>query len=133
MNKLNFNKPKNLKSLSGMPQMSDALTGWQVPLTLEQVFQDIVVGDKVETTKLISFQGVWQPLRDEELQFKPEGQRSWEWIWIHAVSGSLNLETGDKVIFNQKRYKIMAVKDYSLNGFIEYQLVRDFQEAPIKE
>lgn len=133
MNKLNFNKTKNLKSLSGMPQMSDTLTGWQVPLTLEQVFQDIVEGDKVETTKLINFQGVWQPLRDEELQFKPEGQRSWEWIWIHAVSGSLNLETGDKVIFNQKRYKIMAMKDYSLNGFIEYQLVRDFQEDPIKE
>lgn len=133
MNKLNFNKTKNLKSLSGMPQMSDTLNGWQVPLTLEQIFQDIVEGDKVETTKLISFQGVWQPLRDEELQFKPEGQRSWEWIWIHAVSGSLNLETGDKVIFNQKRYKIMAVKDYSLNGFIEYQLVRDFEEEPFKE
>lgn len=111
-----------------MPQMSDTLTGWQVPLTLEQVFQDIVEGDKVETTKLINFQGVWQPLRDEELQFKPEGQRSWEWIWIHAVSGSLNLETGDKVIFNQKRYKNMAVKDYSLNGYIEYQLVRDFED-----
>lgn len=128
MNKLNFNKTKNLKAISGMPQMSDTLTGWQVPLSLEQVFQDIVEGDKVETTKLISFQGVWQPLRDEELQFKPEGQRSWEWIWIHAVSGSLNLETGDKVIFNQKRYKIMAVKDYSLNGFIEYQLVKDYED-----
>ena len=133
MQKFNFNKTKNLKSLSGMPQMSDTLTGWQVPLTLEQVFQDIVEGDKVETTKFISFSGVWQPLRDEELQFKPEGQRSWEWIWIHAVAGSLNLETEDKVIFNQKRYKIMAVKDYSLNGFIEYQLVRDFEEEPINE
>lgn len=133
MNKLNFSKVKDLNSLSGMPQMSDTLTGWQVPLTLEQIFQEIVEGDKLETTKHISFQGVWQPLRDEELQFKPEGLRSWEWIWIHAKSGSLNLETGDKVIFNQKRYKIMALKDYSLNGFIEYELVRDFEEEPIKE
>lgn len=133
MNKLSFNKTKNLKTLSGMPQMSETLTGWQVPLTLEQVFQNIVDGDKVETTKLISFQGVWQPFNAESLQSLPEGWRSWEWIWIHAVSGSLNLETGDKVIFNQKRYKIMAVKDYSLNGFIEYQLVRDFEEEPIKE
>lgn len=128
MNKFNFNKTKNLKSLSGMPQMSDTFTGWQVPLTLEQVFQDIVEGDKVEAAKLITFQGVWQPLKDKKLQSKPEGQRSWEWIWIHAVSGSLNLETGDKVIFNKKRYKIMAVKDYSLNGFIEYQLVRDYED-----
>lgn len=132
MNKFNFNKTKNLKAISGMPQMSDTLTGWQVPLTLVRVYQDIVEGDLVTTEQKFDFIGCWQPLRDEELQFKPEGQRSWEWIWIHAVSGSLNLETGDKVIFNQKRYKIMAVKDYSLNGFIEYQLVRDFKSNPQK-
>lgn len=35
-------------------------------------------------------------------------------------------------IYN-KRYKVMSVKDYSLNGFIEYQLVRDFEENPVNE
>lgn len=128
MNKLGFNKTKNLKAISGMPQMSETLTGWQVPLILGRVTQEIIEGDKEEKITWFNFLGVWQPLKDEELQFKPEGLRSWGWIWIHAVSGSLNLETGDKVIFNQKRYKIMAVKDYSLNGFIEYQLVRDYED-----
>lgn len=133
MQKLNFNKAKNLKALSGMPQMGMTLNGWEVPLTLVKVFQDIVEGDLVTTEQEISFVGVWQPLKDEDLQFKPEGQRSWEWIWIHAKSGTLNLQTADKVIFNNKRYKVMSVKDYSLNGFIEYQLVRDFEENPLLE
>lgn len=126
MQKLNFQKT-NLKSLSGMPQLDSALTGWEVPLTLVKVFQDIVEGDAVFTEQQINFMGCWQPLRDEELQFKPEGQRSWQWIWIHAKSSELNLQTADKVIFNDKRYKVMSVKDYSLNGFVEYQLIRDFE------
>lgn len=113
--------------------MTMTLNGWEVPLTLVKVFQDIVEGDLVTTEQEISFVGVWQPLKDEDLQFKPEGQRSWEWIWIHAKSGTLNLQTADKVIFNNKRYKVMSVKDYSLNGFIEYQLVRDFEENPVNE
>lgn len=125
---LNINNPKGgLSSLSNMPQMNTTLQGWEVPLTLEKVYQDIAEGDKVENKELINFKGVWQPLKDEDLQFKPEGQRSWEWIWIHCTSGSLNLKTGDKVLFYNKRYKVMGVKDYSLNGFIEYQLVRDYE------
>ena len=47
---------------------------------------------------------------------------------IHVKSGSLNLMTGDKIKFNNKRYKVMGVKDYSLNGFVEYEIVRDYQE-----
>lgn len=122
----NFQQNRSLKS--GMPNMANTLNGWEVPLTLVRIKQDVVEGEAVKNEEFIRFLGVWQPLRDEELQFKPEGQRSWEWIWIHAKSGTLNLETQDKVIFNDKRYKIMNVKDYSLNGFIEYQLVRDYED-----
>lgn len=127
MTGLNINRKIGLRTLSGMPQMDTTLYGWEVPLALEKVYQDVVEGDLSYTTKKINFKGVWQPLRDERLEAKPEGQRSWEWIWIHAVAGSLNLETGDKVIFNQKRYKVMEKKDYSLNSFVEYQLIRDYK------
>lgn len=122
---MNFNKNRSLKN--GMPNMRNTLNGWEVPLNLVKVTQKIVDGEAKKSEEFIRFMGVWQPLRDEELQFKPEGQRSWEWIWIHAKSGTLNLQTQDKVIFNNKRYKIMNVKDYSLNGFIEYHLVRDYE------
>lgn len=125
---LSINRGRGLTGLSGMPQMDSTLYGWEVPLTLEKVYQNIVEGDFTYTTKIINFKGVWQPLKDERLEAKPEGQRSWEWIWIHAVSGSLNLETADKVIFNNKRYKVMEKKDYSLNGFVEYHLVEDYKD-----
>lgn len=122
LNFFNQNRP-----LSFMPNMANTLNGWEVPLSLIKIKQDIDDGDLDTTEQYINFMGVWQPLRTEELQSKPEGQRSWEWIWIHAKSGSLNLQTADKVIFNNKKFKIMGIKDYSLNGFVEYELVRDYE------
>ena len=123
-----FSRNRTLTSMmaSGMPQMSQTLTGWEVPLTLIKIIQGVDEGDLVYTEERINFMGVWQPLRDEQLELKPEGQRSWEWIWIHAKSGELNLETADKVIFQNKIYKVETKKDYSLNGFVEYHLCRDF-------
>ena len=130
MNKLNFQQVRNLKALSQIPNMSQTLTGWGVPLTLVKVIQDIVDGDASFTTEQVTFLGVVQPLRTEQLELKPEGQRSWEWLWIHAKSGTLNLHTADKILFNSKTYKVEGVKDYSLNGFVEYELVRDYETIP---
>ena len=129
MIKLNFNKNRSISSLlqSGQPQMSQTLTGWEVPLTLIRIIQSVDEGDAVYAEQKINFMGVWQPLRTEQLQLKPEGQRSWEWIWIHAKSGALNLETADRVFFNKKLYKVIEKKDYSLNGFVEYQLCKDYE------
>lgn len=114
-----------------MPNMAGTLNGWEVPLTFIKITQSIVDGDVVKTETPIQFMGVWQPLRDEELQFKPENQRSWSWYWVHAKAGSIDLQTQDKFIFQDKRYKVMSLKDYSLNGFIEYQVVRDYEENVI--
>ena len=126
---LNFPRNKSIKTSlrSGMPQMDTTLNGWEVLLTLIKVIQDVQDGELVTTEKQINFKGVWQPLRDEQLELKPEGQRSWEWIWIHARASELNLETGDKVKFNNKRYKVVQKKDYSLNSFVEYHLCRDYE------
>lgn len=131
MQKLNFQKVKNLKALSGMPQMRDTLTGWEVPLTLVKVIQDIVEGDAVFTEQQINFMGVIQPFNAERLQSLPEGWRSWQWWWIHCKTGALNLNTADKIIYNGRRYKVMAVKDYSANGYIEYEIILDYVENPV--
>lgn len=127
MPKLNFAKNRTLSN--SMPNMANTLNGWELPLTLTKITQNVVEGDVVQTETLINFQGVWQPLRDEQLQFKPEGQRSWSWYWIHAKAGTLNLQTQDKIIFEGTRYKVMSVKDYSHNGYIEYEVILDYQNA----
>ena len=123
--RLDFKRNRTLAS--GMPQMSDTLTSWETTITLVKVTQNIVDGDLVPTETNIMFRGVIQPLRTEQLMSKPEGQRSWEWLWIHAKSGSLNLHTADKIRWNNKLFKVMGVKDYSLNGFVEYEIVRDYE------
>lgn len=132
---LNLPRNKTISSLirSGMPQMDSTLTGWEVPLTLIKLTQSTDEGDLVTSETRITFQGVWQPFKNEELQLKPEGQRSWEWIWIHARSSSLNLETADKVLFNNRKYKVMQKKDYGLNSFVEYQLIRDYEDGEISD
>lgn len=131
MNKFNFQSIKNLKAFSQMPNMSNTLTGWETSITLEIVSQDVTSdGEATFTTQQVTFLGVVQPLRTEQLELKPEGQRSWEWLWIHAKSGTLNLHTADKILFNSKTYKVEGVKDYSLNGFVEYELVRDYETIP---
>lgn len=128
---LNFPKNRSILSIakSGMPQMDTTLYGWEVPLTLVKVVQSVVDGDLVTTETQINFKGVWQPLSAEQLNLLPEGQRSWENVWIHCKASQLNLETASKVIFNGKRYKITQKKDYGLNGYVEYMLIRDYEET----
>ena len=112
--------------------MNSAINRWAVSLSLVKVSQDIVDGDKVEISETIDLQGVWQPLNGEQLQSKPEGQRSWEWVLLHVQIKDLNptkvtLSTGDKVLYEQKYYKVMSVKDYGLYGYAEYELCRDYE------
>ena len=124
---MTFNFKRNRFMQGGLPQMSNTLNGWEVPLTLTKITQKIVDGDRITEEQIINFQGVFQPLKDEQLQFKPEGERSWSWYWIHAKAGTLNLQTQDKISFNGIKYKVMSVKDYSIYGYIEYEIVRDYE------
>lgn len=128
-----FNRNKSISNTakSGMPQMDTTLTGWEVPIVLIKITQNVIDGDLITSEQTFKFQGVWQPLKQEALELKPEGQRSWEWVWIHAKSSQLNLETADKVKFNNKRYKVMQKKDYGLNSFVEYELCRDYEESEV--
>lgn len=130
---LNFPRNRSISSIakSGMPQMGSTLNGWEVPLTLIKVTQDVVDGDSTTTETTYNFMGVFQPLSAEQLNLLPEGQRSWENVWIHCKSSELNLETASKVKFNGKRYKITQKKDYGLNGYVEYMLVRDYEDSTI--
>lgn len=78
----------------------------------------------------ITFRGVIQPLQPKTIALKPEGQRAWEWLQIHCFSGPLNLDDDDQIIWQGRNYKVMGVYNYELNGYIEYHLVRDYQNKP---
>lgn len=126
----NFSRNQTIQSVmkSGMPQMGHVLDGWEVPLTLIKIIQDVEEGDLAYKEERFNFMGVFQPMSMEQLQLLPEGQRSWSHYWIHCKSGQLNLETADKIIFNNKMYKVIEKKDYSLNGYVEYHIVTDYTD-----
>lgn len=118
---------KKINQLSGMPQIGAAFSGWQTKIALVVITQTIVDGLTVDTPKTITFNGVVQPLSAKQIALKPEGQRAWAWLQIHCFSGNLNLKNNDRIKFNERFYKVMGVWDWSLDNYIEYHAVEDFQ------
>ncbi len=115
-----------LDQVSFMPQMATTLDGWMNPITLVRIRQTLVDSVPQDNRTTITFQGVIQPLKPEEIALKPEGQRSWKWLQIHVVSGSNDLANNDRIEYGGDTFKLMGNKDYSLNGYIEYHAVKDF-------
>ncbi len=117
--------PLNLQS--GMPHVGRAFAGWSKTITLGKITQTVANGFVTDTIAPFTFQGVIQPLSAKSIYLKPEGQRAFEWLQIHCVAGSANLNTNDRIVYNGKTFKIMAQRDYSLDGYIEYHAIEDYQ------
>lgn len=114
---------------SGMPQISAAFAGWTSRITLIKRVESVVDGFVQNTDTNISFYGTIQPLSPREIELKPEGQRSFTWLQIHCRAQALTLIPHDRITYQGKWYKVMAIKDYSLNGYVEYHLCQDFQNG----
>lgn len=111
---------------SGMPQMRVAFGGWQRKITCVRRQQSVVAGLVEYTDYPFSFRGTMQPLSEKAITLKPDGQRAWAWYQLHCQAPCA-LNTNDQIIITGQIYKVMAMKDYSLNGYLEYHLVKDYQ------
>jgi hypothetical protein len=109
-----------------MPQLSNALNGWESKISLIKITQTIVDHQAVNLETTVFFQGVVQPLSPKELVVKPISERSWEWLQIHTKT-NLALSTNDRIKYNNKNYKVMLQNDYTPYGYIEYHLVKDYE------
>jgi hypothetical protein len=113
---------------SGMPNVSGALNGWMKSITLQKRTQVIdTYGDVTYTNVDFSFMGTIQPLSPKQIEQKPEGQRAWTWLQIHMQTPGYRLNVNDQIIINGEIYKVMALRDYSQSGYIEYHAVKDYQ------
>ena len=112
--------------ISGMPQICDAFSGWFQPITVTQVTQTIVNGLVTPTLNSVPFFGCIQPLSPKRIALKPEGERAWSWLQVHMRPPAA-FDVGSILVYNNKNYKVMGQNDYSLNGFIEFELVADYQ------
>lgn len=118
------NKPLNIGTGS-VPQNGGTLLDWFQPMIFTKIVKIVDAFQAVEGATSVNFQGVIQPLSAQRLQLKPEGQRAWTWLMLHA-SPSLTLTVDEIVNYLGIQTRVMARKDYSIYGYIEYELVQDW-------
>lgn len=116
---------KIISAMTGMPKMRAAFYGWKSKITLVKVENSIDEdGFNQPIENIFQFKGTIQPLSAEELELKPDAQRSFEWLQIHAEVGTgcedVALKVGDKILYDSRPFRIKAKKDYTLNNYIEY-------------
>lgn len=121
------NTPINVKT-GTVPDVGGAMRNWFQPMIFSQVVKETVGFQVVETENEIAFRGVIQPLNGRKLMLKPEGQRAWTWLWLHA-DPSLTLEVDSVVSYLGVQTRVMSQKDYRLYGYVEYELVQDWTGA----
>lgn len=109
-----------------LPDMSGTVAGWFQNCYFEQVTKVVNENAVVEeTTTPVQFQGVVQPLSPKQLSMKPEGQRAWTWLKVHAWP-QLKLVPDDVVRYQGVQYRVMAQTDYTSYGYVEYDLAQDY-------
>lgn len=108
-----------------LPNVVAAMASWFVGIVFGVITKTNVDYEIQETIETISFRGVWQPFKPEQLAIKPEGQRSWRWFMVHAEIG-LILETDECIIYKGVRYRVMDRLDYQEYGYVQYDIVNDY-------
>ena len=119
--------PLNVRT-GTIPDVSGALKDWFQPMTFTRIAKTTVGFESVETPTPIAFQGVLQPFQARQLMIKPEGQRAWTWFTLHA-DPVLTLQVDEIVLYNGLQTRVMSRKDFSLYGYVEYELVQDWTGA----
>jgi hypothetical protein len=110
------------------PDVSGAMTEYFQPLVFEKLVKTVQGFQALETQTPINTQGILQPFTARQLFLKAEGQRAWTWFTLHALP-TLVLEVDDVVMYKGVQTRVMSRKDYSLYGFVEYELVQDWTGA----
>ncbi len=121
------NIPINVKT-GTVPDVSGALKDWFQPMVFVRVLKETIGFQVVETATDVNFQGVIQPLSKRQLMLKPEGQRAWTWLTLHA-DPVLTLQVDEVVNYLGKQTRVMARANFALYGYVEYELVQDWTGA----
>ena len=115
---------------ANLPDVSEVMNGWEVSMTANYVTQAVVDGAVVDTPVVKNIKGISQPLKAEEVALKDEGQRSWNWVLVQIREDIYGeLFTTQILIINSIPHKIMAKKDWTLDGYREYHVIRDFESV----
>lgn len=121
-------------SSGGQPVISEALLDNFRPMTIGVVTAAIqgsdvpqLDGTAKETVREVKTSGCTQPV-GESLAVQAEGERSWEKILLHTTP-DFNVGTDAIVVISGTRYRIVDKRDWSVNGYVRYELHQDYARA----
>lgn len=109
-----------------LPNMAQAVSAWMQEMqcsVVESYQEDFVTQERLT---LVTFKGVRAPLKAQQLEKKPEGQRAWKWEVLYTTPEFL-LTPNDVIVFRGNRYRVDAKLDYSEYGYFEYHIVQDYE------
>lgn len=108
-----------------LPYMGNAVMAWMQTMTCKVITQIQEDYATVEKSQDREFRGVRVPLKAQQLDKKPEGQRAWRWEALYATV-EFNLAVNDVIVLRGTRYRVDAKLDYSEYGYYEYHICEDF-------
>lgn len=119
----------NTKTISecggSLPNLSDALTGWYQPMTVEVITKSVVDFQLSESAVTKTIKAVRQPFSSKQLILKPEGQRAWSWETMHTTE---EFSVDDIFVYKGIRYRVMQKWNWTEYGYFEYHIVQGFTE-----
>jgi hypothetical protein len=116
------------QNIGTLPNVSSTLMNWMQPFTISKVIKTVVNHELVETLQVVAFEGVVEAGTPEQLEIKPEAQRSWKWVNIWTLP-TINLLTDDIVESMGKNYRIKSKQDWAQYGYIQYEAVEDWVDV----
>lgn len=125
---------KNAKNISlssdsnTLPNMEEGMKGWFQKITIKLITKTVVDFQNKEEEKSVTFSGVVQPLSPRSIEMKPEGQRKWRWLQIHADI-TLVMDIDDIVRYDNVKFRVKARGEYNHFGYYRYELMEDYENA----
>lgn len=109
-----------------LPQVNGAMRNWFSQITIKILTKSVKEFKAIETAVEVNFLGVWESQPPEMLEIKPEGQRSWDWVNVWCESAMI-MNIDDFVVYQDKIYRVMKKTNWSIYGYVQYELVKDYQ------
>ena len=120
-------KDRNQETLlGGLPDVSEAITGFFYPLVFQHMQKQLVEGFVQEIAVTVRTLGVRQPFKAQQLQMLAEGQRAWKWETIHCQP-DVKLRPDDIILIDGVKFRVMEKYDYSPYGYLQFNIVSDYK------
>lgn len=114
------------KITGSLPNVSGALLDWFQPITFVIIKKTTVNFKLVEERSNYTFMGVVESQTPQQLQMKPEGQRSWNYLNIWSLP-NVSLKIDDIFCYQGKDYRVLSKNDWSQYGYAEFECVEDYK------